>query len=297
MAATPPSTLLPPLAVVEFRSQRQSVWGSIYHIYTRHDKSISDRSTTTRRSGDSQRFPHVGIAVGGDDQNQLNKKKRSSSRDFAFETWDVLWYVDYILYIVSVKLGTLFNSRNENCKKVSSSEEAKPILADDIMDQILDLAVSSVHHSKPSFHPLWATKERTRVALVVYPVNDPLPHALLSQRRAGIPPLSTALGGRTAAAQEHRAAPSSGAPPRPTRLELMVFTVEEAFPCMGRGGGGSLQLPQPAVSAEQQGEAGPGSPKRTVTGPQRQQMKAPLCAQLRQQLPANDGGRGEPLAG
>ncbi|EMP38784.1 hypothetical protein UY3_04103 [Chelonia mydas] len=51
MAATPPSTPLPPLAVVEFRSRQQSDRGSIYRVYTRRDKSIPDRSITTRRSG------------------------------------------------------------------------------------------------------------------------------------------------------------------------------------------------------------------------------------------------------
>ncbi|EMP33932.1 Protachykinin-1 [Chelonia mydas] len=44
---------IPPLAVVEFWSRRQSDRGSIYHVYTRRDKSIPDRSITTRRSSGS----------------------------------------------------------------------------------------------------------------------------------------------------------------------------------------------------------------------------------------------------
>ncbi|EMP23885.1 Potassium channel subfamily K member 12 [Chelonia mydas] len=50
-AAAPPSTLLLPLALVEFQSRQQSDRGSIYHVYSSRDKLIPDRSITTRRSG------------------------------------------------------------------------------------------------------------------------------------------------------------------------------------------------------------------------------------------------------
>lgn len=62
-----------------------------------------------------------------------------------------------------------------------------------------------------------------------------------------------------------------GAPPNPTSLALMVLVVEEAFPCMGRGGEAasnfpSLLLPQ---SGRERGAPASRSLKRLVTGPAR----------------------------
>ncbi|EMP40925.1 hypothetical protein UY3_01741 [Chelonia mydas] len=47
MATAPLSAPLLLLALVEFQSRQQSDRGSIYRVYTRHDKSIPDRAITT----------------------------------------------------------------------------------------------------------------------------------------------------------------------------------------------------------------------------------------------------------